>query len=92
MKHIKTKVVHSKSKTAWNVVGDTLDGKYKIARIPYSIYNNDEHDILSVKNKHEALEHAQFISRAFNQAFFNALEHMMMDYSNPATPLVAEEE
>ena len=60
--------MHSKSKTAWNVVGVTLGGKYKIARIPYHVLDNDENDILSVKNKYEALEHAQFISRAFNQA------------------------
>ena len=32
---IKTKVVHSQTKSAYNVVGTSLGNKYKIARIPY---------------------------------------------------------
>ena len=62
---IKTKVVHSQSKDSWNVVGDDLGEKYKIARIPYSTIENSE--ILTTKNKHEALLHAQFISQCFNK-------------------------
>ena len=61
---IKTKVVHSQSKESWNVVGEDLGIKYKIARIPYSIIENSE--ILTTKNKYEALIHAQFISQCFN--------------------------
>ena len=34
-REMKTKVVHSQSKNAWNVVNTELGGKYKIARIPY---------------------------------------------------------
>jgi len=63
--------VHSQSKTAWNVIGDMPGCKYKIARCQYHVLDNNENDILSVKNKHEALEHAQFISMAFNQACQN---------------------
>jgi len=32
---IRTKVVHSTSKLAWNIVGTKLGGKYKIAIVPY---------------------------------------------------------
>lgn len=66
MKSIKTKIVHSQSKTAWNIVGETLGGKYKIARIPYQIADNME--ILNTRNKAEALKHAEFISWCLNNA------------------------
>jgi hypothetical protein len=66
MKNIKTKVVHSQSKTAWNIIGTIPGGKYKIARIPYLII--DDSEIFNTKAKNEALEHAQFISNAFNSA------------------------
>ena len=62
---IKTKVVHSQSKPAWNIIGQ-LGGKYKIARIPYLVV--DDSEILTTKNKHEALVHAQFISQCFNNS------------------------
>jgi predicted O-linked N-acetylglucosamine transferase (SPINDLY family) len=66
MEYIKTKVVHSQSNTAWNVIGDQLACKYKIARIPYLVVEGSE--ILTTQNKHEALTHAQFISRCFNNS------------------------
>jgi hypothetical protein len=62
---IKTKVVHSQSKSAWNVIGDTLGSKYKIARIPY-FWTRDE-DICE-RNRVEAFEHAEFISYCFNNS------------------------
>lgn len=62
--NIKTKVVHSRTKDAWNVVGTSLGEKYKIARIPYTFMS--ENCITSVRNKAEALEHAMFISYCFN--------------------------
>jgi hypothetical protein len=37
---IKTAVVHSESKDAWNVIGRTLGKKYKIARVPYLATEN----------------------------------------------------
>lgn len=64
--NIKTRLVHSKTKPAWNVVGETLGGKYKIARVPYTVISYDE--LLSTKQKHEALEHAEFISYCFNNS------------------------
>lgn len=67
MKAIKTKVVHSISKLAWNVVGTYLGGKHKIARCPYIIVDGSE--ITSTRNKHEAMEHALFISECFNKNF-----------------------
>lgn len=63
--NIKTKVVHSQSKDAFNVVGVKIPGKYKIARIPY-IVTGDE--ITDTKEKAEALQHAEFISRCFNKS------------------------
>jgi hypothetical protein len=63
---IKVKVVHSQSKAAWNIIGDQLGCKYKIARIPYMVDENSE--ILTTKNKYEALVHAQFISQCFNNS------------------------
>lgn len=62
---IKTKVVHSQSKTAWNIVGETLGRKYKIARIPYTMTNNDEINSINFK---EALAHANFIRYCFNNS------------------------
>jgi hypothetical protein len=66
MKSIETKVVHSQSKSAWNIIGTRPGGKYKIARIPYLIIEGDE--ISSTREKSEALEHALFMSRCFNNA------------------------
>ncbi len=63
--NIKTKIVHSQSKTAWNVIGDNLGGKYKIARIPYSVTGNE---IIDTIEKSEALRHAKFISQCFNNS------------------------
>jgi len=63
---IKTNVVHSQTKSAWNIVGvSPLGGKYKIARIPYFVSGNDKID---ENNRVEALEHAQFISYCFNNS------------------------
>lgn len=65
MINIKTKVTHSLSKSAWNVIGTIPGGKYKIARVPYFVVKDNE--ILTTRNKSEALEHAEFISNAFNK-------------------------
>jgi hypothetical protein len=64
MKKIKTKVVHSQTKSAWNVVSIDLGYKYKIARIPYFY---DISDKTTYINKEEAKEHADFISKSFNE-------------------------
>lgn len=61
---IKTKVVHSQTKSAWNVVGVyPLGGKYKIARVPYLVIADEK---INERNKAEALNHAEFISYCFN--------------------------
>ncbi|HEX8575774.1 MAG TPA: hypothetical protein VF677_05730 [Flavobacterium sp.] len=62
---IKTKVVHSQSKNAWNVVAKALGGKYKIARIPYLVIDNE---FINDREKMEAFNHAEFISKCFNKA------------------------
>lgn len=63
---IKTKVKHSESKNAWNIVGTKLGGKYKIARVPYLVV--DDSEILTTRNKAEALKHAEWISFCFNNS------------------------
>lgn len=62
---IKTKVVHSQTKPAWNIVGETLGGKYKIARVPYVCDKNED---LTNKGRAKAFEHAKFISYCFNNS------------------------
>lgn len=62
---IKTKVVHSNTKDAFNVVGTTLGAKYKIARIPYLVTDNKE---ITERKKAEAKSHADFISYCFNNS------------------------
>ena len=64
MKKINTKVVHSVKNNAWNIVTTDIGCKYKIARVPYDAPEDNEK--LATKNKFEALEHAEFISNAFN--------------------------
>lgn len=63
--NIKTKVVHSQTKSAWNVIGTNIGGKYKIARVPYFVC---EDDAISKRNRIEAFEHAEFISHCFNES------------------------
>ncbi len=67
MNSIKTKVVHSETKSAWNVIGDTVGGKYKIARVPYVVATDDEE--ITTRYRLEALEHANFISDSFNKDY-----------------------
>ena len=67
MESIRTEVKHSLSKTAWNVIGTQLGGKYKIARVPYLVVAGNE--IITTRNKNEAMEHALFISRCFNEKY-----------------------
>ena len=62
---IKTKVIHSESKLAYNVVGVTLGKKYKIARVPY-FESSDE--VISKREKEEAFNLAEFISFCFNNS------------------------
>lgn len=63
--NIKTKVVHSQTKTAWNVIGTKLGGKYKIARVPYLVTGNEG---ISSRERKEALELAEFIAYCFNNS------------------------
>lgn len=62
---IKTRVVHSRTKSAWNVIGENLGGKYKIARVPYVCVENDS---VTDRNRIEAFQHATFISYCFNNS------------------------
>jgi hypothetical protein len=68
MRSIETKVVHSQTKPAWNIIGETLGCKYKIARVPYYISEGNESEVINTHNKAEALQHAIFISYCFNNA------------------------
>lgn len=64
---IKTKVVHSETKTAYNVIGTSLGEKYKIARIPYLV-NDNLSEKFNNKEMDEAKNHAEFISYCFNNS------------------------
>lgn len=65
MATIITKVIHSESKSAWNIVGTRMGDKHKIARVPY--YTAPDDAELTRRNKEEAYEHAAFISQSFNR-------------------------
>lgn len=64
--NIKTKVKHSESKNAWNIIGTELGKKYKIARLPYLAIEGGE--VMTEIEKSEALRHARFISFCFNNS------------------------
>lgn len=63
--NMKTMVVHSQSKSAWNVVSVRTGDKYKIARVPYLVINDEKIDSI---NRGQAFEHAKFISYCFNHS------------------------
>ncbi len=60
---MKTKVVHSLTKSAWNVVADQLGAKFKIARCPYVVTLDVKGDKM---RSDEAFNDATFISYCFN--------------------------
>lgn len=64
---MRTEVKHSLTKTAWNVVCTEYVKKYKIARVPY--FAIDDNEILTTRNKNEAMEQALFISKCFNELY-----------------------
>lgn len=64
--NIKTVIVHSRTKSAWNVVGVELGGKYKIARVPYLLIS--ENESYNERSRVEAFELAEFISYCFNHS------------------------
>ena len=63
---IKTRVAHSNNNPAWNVIGTETGRKHKIAIVPYFPVNGN--DLLTEKNKNEALIHANFINECFNKS------------------------
>ncbi|MDA0175898.1 hypothetical protein OOZ35_14190 [Mesoflavibacter profundi] len=63
--NIKTKVVHSQSKSAWNIISTDLGKKFKIARVPYLVTGNH---VIDLTEKSEALKHAKFICACFNNS------------------------
>lgn len=64
--NIKTKVKHSESKNAWNVVITGIGKKYKIARLPYLVIEGD--CVMTDIEKSTALRQANFISFCFNNS------------------------
>jgi len=63
--NIRTRVVHSQSKSAWNIIGMEVGKRYKIARIPYLI---TEDTLLNIKDQQEAYNIAEYISYCFNNS------------------------
>ena len=67
---IETRVEHSQSKKAWNVIGKTLGKTYKVARVPYH-HEERESETTARLNEmwmQEAYRHAKFISYCFNNS------------------------
>lgn len=64
---LKVKLKHSQTKSAWNIIGTIPGDKYKIARIPYSVYDNE---IISNNNREEAYNIAEYIETCLNQSDF----------------------
>ena len=63
--NVKTQVVHSQTKSAWNVIGTELGGDYKIARVPYPFVGDEE---LASRYRNRAFKRAEFISWCFNNS------------------------
>lgn len=63
--NVKTEVKHSESKLAFNVVGKTLGGRYKIARFPYFDYGKGNEKITH-KEKSESFVNASLYVDAHN--------------------------
>jgi len=61
----KTKIIHSETKDAFNIIGRIAGKKYKIARVPYLVCDDDK---MNIRNKKEALVHADFIDYCFNNS------------------------
>ncbi len=60
------KVIHSKSKPAWNIVSDELGKKHKIAQLPYLVIEGAK--LMTEIEKSEALKQAKFIEYCFNNS------------------------
>lgn len=77
--NIKTKVIHSESKPAWNVIGTKLGSKYKIARCPYIVSEGTDDTTIKInlREKAEALVNAGFISWCFNHS--DIIIHELID-------------
>jgi len=63
---LEVEIRHSESKTAWNVIGTGLGGRYKIAKVPYDIINGNE--VLTTADRVEALNIAKFIAYCLNNS------------------------
>lgn len=77
MDPIKTKIIHSKSKNAWNVVGTTLGGKFKIASFPYPAESGTDKETLSINKatKNEAYKLAKFVKFCLGNTTVTALSN-----------------
>lgn len=79
-KKLKTKVVHSLSKSAWNIIAERpIGGKYKLARVPY--ITSDDQKICDM-NRNEALKYAEFISYSFNNYYDTFIHNMTNIYES----------
>ena len=62
------RVVHSESKTAWNIIGTIAGSKYKWARVPYLNDDGFSEDF-NTKQKAKALHLAEFIASQINRHY-----------------------
>lgn len=61
------KVVHSLTKSAWNVVGTVPGSTYKIARVPYHFCGDEK---LNQRERSDAYDRAKFIALSLNNKDF----------------------
>lgn len=71
---ITTRIKHSETKSAWDICGLKLGGKYKIAIVPYII--SEDADVTATQ-KAEAFQHAEYINWCFNnsEVIIDAMKH-----------------
>ena len=58
-------VKHSETKSAWNIVGTEIGGKYKIARIPYIA--DDRFPEICSSNRKAAFDTAMYLTDCLNK-------------------------
>jgi hypothetical protein len=61
----KVKVVHSQTKSAWNIIGTTIGMHYKYARIPY--YSDDKFPEITSEYRKTAYDLAASIVEFLNK-------------------------
>lgn len=80
---MKTKVIHSQTKAAWNIVGTMPNDTYKLVRVPYYINGRVAiDDPINQEERKRAFKLAESISK-----FLNTAENAPADLSECIIPV-----